>query len=259
MVTLSDLRQHPHVSVSQLKMFVQCPRKYSYQYIERQMPEFRSIALAFGSAWHEAIDSYLVHGTDTNETTAVFRDALAREVRADDVPVLFDDDEDLGGCIDQGARMLDTFIGRVPRPDLVLGVELAFSIELVDPDTGEQLPAPLIGAIDALVVENDTPEIWELKTGKRKWGADQLEFDPQPTAYQMGARVFDIEAPELKLLLTSKGRKPDVQVERLVRNKKQEDELALLAASVQRAIEAGVDHRLRGWQCKTCQYAGRCG
>ncbi len=259
MVTLSDLRQRPHVSVSRLKTFVQCPRKYSYQYIERQMPEFRSIALAFGSAWHEAIDSYLVHGTDTNETTNVFRDALAREVRADDVPVLFDDDEDLGACVDQGARMLDAFIARVPRPDLVLGVELAFSLELVDPETGEQLPAPLIGALDALVVENDTPEVWELKTGKRKWGADQLEFDPQPTAYQMGARVFDIETPELKLLLTSKGRKPDVQVERLVRNKKQEDELALLAASVLRAVEAGVDHRLRGWQCKTCQYAGRCG
>jgi len=260
MITLAELRKQPHISVSALKAFIQCPRKYSYQYVERRPPEFRSIALAFGTAWHSAIDSYLVHATDTDETSNVFRDALAREVRADDVPVLFDDEEDLGSCIDQGVRMLGVFVERVPRPDVVLGVELAFSIELVDPNRGGPLPQPLVGSIDAVVAtEDDAIEIWELKTGKRRWAADQIEFDPQPTAYQMGARVFDMENSELKLLLTTKGKKPDVQVERLTRNKTQEEELALLAASVLRAVEAGVDQRLRGWQCKCCSYAGHCG
>lgn len=260
MITLAELRKQPHISVSALKTFIGCPRKYCYQYIERRPQEFRSIALAFGTAWHSAIDSYLLHGTDADETGNVFRDVLAREVRAGDVPVLFDDEEDLGACIDQGTRMISTFVDRVPRPDVVLGVELAFSVELVDPNTGEPLPQPLVGSIDAVVAtEDDTVEIWELKTGKRRWAADQLEFDPQPTCYQMGARVFDIETPELKLLLTTKGKKPDVQLERLSRNKKQEEELALLAGSVLRAVEAGVDHRLRGWQCKCCCYAGHCG
>jgi hypothetical protein len=32
--------------------------------------------------------------------------------------------------------------------------------------------------------------VWELKTGKRRWSIDQLDFDVQPTAYGMAARAL---------------------------------------------------------------------
>ena len=64
------------------------------------------------------------------------------------MPVLFEDAEDLGQCIDLGARMIDTFIGKVPRPDQVLGAEVPFSLGLADSKTGELFPMPLIGALD---------------------------------------------------------------------------------------------------------------
>jgi len=259
MDALGSLRSRPHISISQLRVFLGCPRRHRFQYIDRIPADFRPIALVFGTAWHGAMDDYLLRGSSTAEVAGVFRDLLTRNVQEGDLPVLFEDDERLGDCVDIGTRMVDSFIGRVPRPDQVLGVEVAFSIELVDPTTGEVLGAPLIGSIDALVVDNDRPAVWELKSGKRRWTEDMLEFDMQMTAYRMGARVHSVEDPALKVLVTTKARCPSVQVETVVRTDRDERELALVAVSIMRALDAGVDHPLRGWQCRSCPYAGRCG
>jgi CRISPR/Cas system-associated exonuclease Cas4 (RecB family) len=258
MQTLDVLRARPHISVSQIKTFIACPRRYTLQYFDLIKPDFRPIALAFGTAWHAAIGQYLQHGTTTDETSEVFREVLARAVRDDEVPVLFEDEEDLGECIDLGVRMVDVFIGRVPRPDEVLGVEVAFSLDLPDPRTGEPFTMPLIGAIDALVVDNDRACVWELKTGKKRWTADQLEYDLQMTAYRMGARVHDIDDAALQVVITTKAKTPAVQIERVTRTDRDERELANVMHGVLRAIHAGVEHPVRGWQCRSCPYAGRC-
>jgi putative RecB family exonuclease len=47
---LQQLRALPHISVSQLKCFLGCPKKFRLHYIDRIEPAFRSVALAFGSA-----------------------------------------------------------------------------------------------------------------------------------------------------------------------------------------------------------------
>jgi len=258
MQTLDVLRSRPHFSVSQLKTYLQCPRKHFYQYVERVQPDFRPIALSLGTAWHAAIARHLLCDSTTEETSDLFRDVLVREVEDCSTPVLFEDDEDLAGCIDLGTRMIDTFIGAVPRPDLVLGVEVAFSLDISDPRTGELESMPLIGAIDALVIDNDLPTVWELKTGKKKWSEDQLEFDLQPTAYRMGARVHDVPDTALKILVTTKTKKPVVQIEFVTRTERDEHELAVILHSVRTAMKHGIDHPVRGWQCKSCPYSGRC-
>jgi putative RecB family exonuclease len=264
-MSLADLRAIPHLSVSQLKTFLQCPHKYTLQYIERAEPAFRAVALAFGTAWHETVGAHLLphvkdHFLSREELQTLFRDSLTEEVSQDGPPVLFDDeDEDLGKCVDLGLRMLDEFILRVPRPDQVLDVERAFVLELAHPVTGEIASVPLIGAIDAIVVDGETTALWELKTGKKKWSADQLEWDPQMTAYSMAARELGHDDPELKLLVTTKTKTPDVQVERLVRHRADKQELAETALTVLRAVNEGIDYRVRGWGCKTCAHAAVCG
>jgi putative RecB family exonuclease len=264
-MSLADLRAIPHLSISQLKTFLQCPKKYTLQYIERAEPAFRPIALAFGTAWHETIGAHLLPEVkdqflSREELQALFRDALTAEANKKGPPVLFDDaDEDLGTCIDLGLRMLDEFVLRVPRPDEVLEVERAFVLELAHPETGEIAPVPLIGAIDAIVVDEAKTAVWELKTGKKKWSADQLEYDPQMTAYAVAARELGHGDAELKLLVTTKTKTPDIQVERLVRHRADRQELAETALSVLQAVSAGVDYRVRGWCCKTCAHAGVCG
>jgi CRISPR/Cas system-associated exonuclease Cas4 (RecB family) len=262
-MTLSDLRGLPHLSVSQLKTFLQCPRKYRFQYVDRLEPAFRPIALAFGTAWHHAVGHHLSASTHerpvpVEELRAVFRDSLDVEVLQDGPPVLFDDDEDLGQCVDLGMRMLDVFLSKVPLPKRVLGVEIPFVLEIVHPVTGEAASLPVIGALDAVVVEDDGPSVWELKTGKKKWSADQLEFDLQPTAYTMAARELGHDEVAVKLLVTTKTTKPDVQLERLVRRHGDIQELAETAIGVLQAVQTGLDLRLRGWACRSCGYAAVC-
>ena len=67
------------------------------------------------------------------------------------------------------------------------------------------------------------------------------------------------DAVELTLLVTTKTKVPDVQVEHLVRHRRDEREFAEIAFGVHRAISAGAEHPLRGWQCRGCQYSDACG
>jgi CRISPR/Cas system-associated exonuclease Cas4 (RecB family) len=101
--------------------------------------------------------------------------------------------------------------------------------------------------------------VWEVKTSKRRWAADMLDFDLQVTGYKMASRVLDHGEVDVKLLVATKAKCPDVQIERLVRHRKDERELSEIAFGVHRALEAGVDHPVRGWQCRSCPYADACG
>jgi CRISPR/Cas system-associated exonuclease Cas4 (RecB family) len=261
--SLAELRAVPHLSVSQLKSFIQCPRKYTLAYVEGVVPQFRPIALAFGTAWHEAIGFHLTTSTksspaDRDEVKTIFRERLSIAVEGDRVPVLFDEGEDIGKAIDLGVRMIDVFLDRVGLPEKVIGVEVPFSLEIVDPEYGDVLDVPLVGAIDALVIRDGKPAVWELKTAKRKWAADQLEYDLQPTAYAMAVEQLGYQDPALVLLVATKTAKPDVQIEQVLRTKADRDDLAVTAQSVTAAIAAGIDHPIRGWACKGCPYAHAC-
>ena len=63
---------------------------------------------------------------------------------------------------------------------------------------------------------------------------------------------------EMKLVLTTKAKRPAVQAEPFVRTSGDEDDLVAVAAGVLRAVDAGVDHPIRGWPCKGCPYMAVC-
>ena len=255
---LYELRQQPHFSVSSIKTFLTCPRKHRYQYTERLHPDFKPAALAFGSAWHDTIDIWLTADIGQDELRTHLRDGLLNRLSADDI--LYDDeDENEGVLVDLGVKMLDAFVTKVPKPERTLGVEVPFSMTLTHPLTGEVLTVPLIGALDAVVSNGETTAVWELKTGKRRWDRNQTEFDLQPTAYAAAAEELGYGGAEMKLLVTLKWARPDVQVESLVRTARDHQELVETALSVHRAVESGVDHRARSWQCRACPFAGACG
>ena len=75
----------------------------------------------------------------------------------------------------------------------------------------------------------------------------------------MAARELGYEDAEVKLLVTTKTSKPDVQIERLIRRRGYERELAETVVDVLQAVRAGVDVRIRGWGCRSCAFAGVCG
>ena len=260
--SLIELRRKPHTSVSAVREFMICPKKYFFHYIERAAPEFRPAALAFGSAWHATIGEWLTKPSvdvQLEELRQHLRDGIVARLNDDGANVLFDDaDQDEGSLVDTAVRMLDAFVAHVPRPDKVLAVEAAFSLELNHRQTGEVLPVPLIGAMDAVVLAGGVGSVWELKTAAKKWSTEQLEHDLQITTYGIAARELGYDGARLEFLVVTKTTKAAVQREVAVRHAADERELVDVVFSVHRAIRAGVDHRARSWACATCPYSGAC-
>lgn len=266
--SLDTLRQQPHISVSALKTWLSCPRKFRLHYVDRAPPSHRSIALAFGHAWHDLIGRVLwLHQKGRELRRGALRDyfaaALDREINADGPPVLFEDGEDAAALVVTAMHMLEAFLTKVPLPEKLLHIELPFRLDLFDPETGEMLPMPLIGAIDAVIDGERSVELWELKSGKKRWSHDAVAFDFQPTAYRMAVRAMSnrlrqVQEPRLKLIVTTKAQKPDVQVEELVRTRADERDLMETAASIHRAVQSGCFHAVRGWFCAQCPFGHVC-
>jgi len=151
---LAVLRQDAHVSVSSVGCFLRCSEQYRHRYILHTVPACRAAALPFGSAVHEALGLFYARHMKAQaeptpeELAACFSDAWTREMKGR-VPATFDEGDSADSLRDKGVAMLRVFHAEVPRPHKVIGVEEAFSIEIIDPITGEIMPERLVGAFDA--------------------------------------------------------------------------------------------------------------
>jgi CRISPR/Cas system-associated exonuclease Cas4 (RecB family) len=257
-----------YISVSQIKMWARCPRAYTLKYVRGVEPAFVPIPFAFGSAFHEAAAALYLEAKNTGEplplnlTQDVFRDAWERATSGP-VPLQADEDGDDNAAElgEKGVAMLAVFheyaVDALAH-QVVEGVEQRFAVAIFDPDSGEVLEEQLVGAFDALVREDDRRVVIEHKTAGRKYGADQLQFDIQPTAYKLGARLGGLGDVGVRYQVVTKTKKPAIQVEDVVRGPQDEEDLLHTMLGVLRAIDAGVSYPIRGWQCRSCPYAHAC-
>ena len=51
-------QDHDHLSYSQVNTYLSCPLQYRFKYVDEIPPAFTSVALAFGSAIHEAVAAF---------------------------------------------------------------------------------------------------------------------------------------------------------------------------------------------------------
>ena len=251
-----------YVSVSQLKTWLMCPRKYELRYIRGVTPEFVPVNLAFGSAFHEALAGYYneikVSGIPLRRDLVLdtFRAAWAKAAEGD-IRLQGDDDDDPGVMIDKGVSMLHAFYEQAGTPE-VEAVEHGFTIAILDVDTGEPLEEKLVGTMDLLIREEGRVVVVEHKTSARKFTEDQLRYDFQPTAYQVAARESGLGEVALRFQVVTKTKVPAVQVVDIHRDDQAEQDFLRTAGGVLRAIDAGVSYPLRGWQCRGCPYESAC-
>jgi putative RecB family exonuclease len=267
-MTLPNMPDGLHTSISQMKCFLRCPRQYELKYKLGIQPAFMPVAFAFGLSFHGAAAALYSELKATGKLPPremlvdTFRDAWSRASEGP-LPLQVDEDEpvDTGAVTDKGISMLDVFHAHVATTmngHVVEGVEVPFVAALHDPDTGEVLDEQLVGTMDLVLRHGDHRIVVEHKTAARKWSDDQLAFDIQPTGYKFAAQQAGLGDVGLRLQVVTKTKLPVVQVADVERGPRDEDDFLRTAVGVLRAVDAGVAYPVRGWACKGCQFAHAC-
>jgi CRISPR/Cas system-associated exonuclease Cas4 (RecB family) len=261
---LANLRQGLHVSVSQIKSWLMCPRKYAHSYVWGTAPAHRPVALAFGTAVHRALEMFYERLRDAgskppvDEVQTAFVDRWAVEVR-DALPLLFDEGQSADQAKDLGVAMLGAFYQQGFVPDQVLAVEQPFGIELPDPETGGVMDIPLVGAIDLVARHQGRVWLIEHKTAARRFTPDRITWDFQPTSYLLAARSLGLDNPAAAFQILLKTKKPSCETIPLTRDQASEIEMLDTFKHALKGIEAGAFPRNRGWGCADCPFKHRCG
>src|SRR5438128_1880822 len=155
------------VSVSQLKTWLTCPRKYELRYVRGLPPAFVPVALAFGTAFHAALGRFYMGvqaGTvpEVDVLVQVFADIWRQQLDGP-VPVQADDEEALHAVPGLAERMLRAFHTHAATKTVqVEAIEHAFAVDLHDPDTGEMLDEKLVGFFDLVLRDGERRVVVEL-------------------------------------------------------------------------------------------------
>jgi CRISPR/Cas system-associated exonuclease Cas4 (RecB family) len=251
-----------------VKCYLRCPRQFELRYIRGETPAFLPVPLAFGSAFHAALAAF--YGEAKASGTPLRRDLMLDVFRSEwgkaidgPIPLHVDEDDDTSPdvIIDKGISMLHAFAEHAERNldgVIVESVEKSFAVAISDPDTGEILEEQLVGTMDLVVLDHDRRVVVEHKTSSKKYGADQLRHDIQPTGYKLAAKQAGMGEVGLRFQVVTKTKVPAVQIADITRDAQDEDDFLRTAGGVLRAIDAGVSYPIRGWACRGCQFAHAC-
>jgi len=264
--TLHEYRQELHFSKSQLRSFLICPQKYAYQYVYGKEWEKKPVALAFGSAIHEAAAEYYMSIANGGKPLSVrqihdaFLNSWALQLKGD-TPISFNG-KDADYMADLGKRMLEVFIENV-QPREIEAVELPFSVPIIDPSTGEVAPVKLVGAFDLIEVDEDgNRSIIELKTAARKWSDGQVETELDPAVYSYAFQEMGYSTNGSETLVRFdvlvKTKKPSLETYFTTKGEKDHRKMLSLFTKVLHAIENSCFWPVSGWQCNSCPFMGQC-
>lgn len=258
MSTAPALRFEPHLSVSQISTWMQCPRKYRFQYIDKMPWPAVPSSLTFGTAVHAALAALSQARLEGDEPTVESLHAAYRVAWASESKPIEMKDGETPEALDAMAKAMLAVALEQPQVGRVIAVEESFRIRLA-PD----IP-PLVGVIDLIEERDGRAVIVEHKTGAQRFTDQRVADDNQPTAYALAALemglpgVKTIDDVEVRFNVLLKLKKPTIDERPTRRSARQADELREVAAAVWAAREAGIFPPNRGWACATCPFREPC-
>lgn len=250
--------QLDHLSSSQLRLYLQCPQKYRFQYIDLVPKTFRASALAFGSALHSALSWY--HKAELGGTK-VTEHQLAKIFETDwysqkaDEEVRWKDSDDDMKLVVMGREMLSLYL-RQPQRLQVKGSEIPFVVPLVHPSSGQELGVNLEGFFD-IVEKDDT--IVEFKTSAVVMSSFDIQSMLQLTAYGYAFKRLYGRAPKgFKVVNFVKNKKPRIELTETRRVDEDYEVFFHIVEQILKSIAEGVFYPRAGFWCKDCEYAHLC-
>ena len=249
---------HPtdHVSVSQINLYLMCPLKYRFVYVDCLPRPFKPVELALGTAFHAAVEWWHKHRKNGSSPDA---DDVSRILTADlraqaEETLRFKNGESLDDVITLGGKLASTYINGY-RGNPVQETEASFRVPLVDMETGEDLDLPLVGYFDLLEAD-DT--VVETKTAARAYDRLTILNHLQLTAYGYAYCVLYDREANLRLDVVTKTKQPRMQSVEVVRDKSDMVRFFHLVKSVCKSISNFCFHPHYGWQCGNCEFAEPC-
>jgi CRISPR/Cas system-associated exonuclease Cas4 (RecB family) len=245
-----------HISVTQLNMFLRCPRQYMYRYMEGiKCPP--SGELLLGSAGHTTIAHNYQQKIETKkdlktkEVLEFFAEEFDQKVK--DEGEINWKDEKPGDIKDNGTKVLKVYQETHAKTIQPKEVEKEFNIEFEDTEFR------LKGFMD-LITEPE--ELIDHKISGKTPSQSSIDNEHQMTVYKLGYRLLYGKDPKklrYDYLLTLKT--PQVKPFETQRTDEDIEEMLTVMSDVVEAIKTGSFYRqVQGWQCnqKYCGYFGLC-
>jgi putative RecB family exonuclease len=254
----SPLLPFEHWSWSKISLWLRCPQRFRFEYIERVQRQHVSVALLLGSAVHGALCLFharVLQG-ETPSTAAIeqqVEDLLRSSIRGSDVPVTYSKTEpDLEAAVLLSRQLIRTYLDS-PRSGTVLAVEK----ELLTAVPGVSLP--LVGVLDR--IDRDPSGgvvVVELKTAGRAWSEEEASLHGQATTY--AALMGSLGRPvRIRFEVLTKTKVPRLQAIETQRDSSDVERLMHEIRMVERAVKAGAFPRNQSpLNCSSCPYRRPC-
>ncbi len=241
----------PHLSVSQLKMYLRCPLQYFFRYVcDLKSPPTADLTL--GRTIHQTLGvNYRQkmktgHDIIVPHITELFSEHWEKEAGETE----FKKGEKPGKFKDDGVKLLKAYFEEIAPGVQPVEVEQEFLIDTA----GTRLP--LKGYIDLL---DDQDCIIDHKTTKRSYPENTAEKDIQLTAYSLAFRtLFGRKENGVRLDVMVRNKQPKIQQLYGTRTQADIDRFTRLAGQVENAIRSGVYYPNEGYMCGICGYQGMC-
>lgn len=250
----------PYLSWSQVQQYQQCPRSFSFKYVEQAEPEFVPSSLVFGSAMHEAFAQ--VHEAQLEGLPRPTGDELSGRVtsllQSSLLPLKFSKTESAASLQALGRRMVDAFLASPESAPIGQSICIEDrAAGVIDP----QIP-PIEGKVDFVRLTDEGLVLRDYKTTRSRWNQDKVtEAAPQLMLY---ATLLDQElqgwktVEQLEFVTVTKAVKPVVQLHQVRIRPEAVQACVEQIGDVWHGIQAGVFPARPGWPCKTCPYARLC-
>jgi len=265
---LETYRERPHWSFSAINQLLNiCSLQYHFERETEAEPAFRSVALAFGSAFHRAMEHVgryrMEHGDPPQlaEVQDLFADAWDRQNQHD---VRYGEKHSYESCQREGINLVSCALEHLDLDEEVLAVNEAFCVPLYRQD-GTALDDPLVGEIDQVVRVGERIVLTDWKTASRRWSKNQAQNSLQATAYLSAYRTlypgleFEASGMDFRFDVVVKNKTPVFESHLTTRI---DEDFTRLTAIVAQA-EALRDSRIRfpadgSFYCPGCAFKRQC-
>jgi putative RecB family exonuclease len=262
-MTLSELREKPHLSAASINDYTDCGLLYKLSRIDKLKHEFQSDSLEFGSVIHMTLGEFyqqkmagnIMELKDIHNTFERYWTVMG----TNRVDIQYSEGKSFEKLLNEGKELLTVYYENRPKDNFqTLALEEPFEFYV------EGCDVPIIGAMDLVECDSsDTIIITDFKTAGRTYSTDEIDRNMQLTIYQMAAKANGYQDREiiLKFDCLIKTKTPKFEQYYTIRDSISERRAARKIAEVFRGISLGVfipsDNPLN-WRCKNCAYKAAC-